>query len=294
MSFKAVSSALLILFLLAGCQAAPATQPPPSATLLALPISTTRPTRLPTRAPRATVTPTPTGLPNQGAVQTARDYFAALQREDFSAAAEQVSAFCLAFNQMTAGDLADELGRQKAQGAAWSGLQVVDSQVFDEKTVLIHVTYRLAGKDARTGAETHTEQDELWPVRLENGQWRYNWSNVIDFKALRATPQLAEGLIVTPLQISRYSDKIRLRVLAQNTTAEDINIGLPNQVLATFHFGDQSVDAVNKHYFFNPYYSDENVYIDALGLFARYPQSVDILKYKTYITTPWYTFNLGG
>lgn len=294
MRFWAALSISIFLLLLAGCQAAASPLAPAMPTLLALPTSTATATMLPTRPATPTATVTPTEPPNQGAVQAVKDYFAALEKQDFSTAAAQVSAFSLAFNRMTAGDLAGELNLQRNQGAAWSGLQVKDSQAFNEKTVLVHVVYQMAGKDAKSGAAIQAAKDELWPVRLENKQWRYNWSNVIDFKTLSARAQLAEGLIITPLQITRYSDRIRLTVLAQNTTADDINIGLANQVLATFHFGDQTVDAVNVHYFFNPYYSDENVHIDVMGLFPSYPNSVDILKYKTYRTEPWYTFNIGG
>ena len=66
----------------------------------------TTPTPTPTGEPQPTETPEPTPTAvsqTAGAEQAARDYFAALQTGDFSAASKLVSAFSLTANKLTAG-----------------------------------------------------------------------------------------------------------------------------------------------------------------------------------------------
>jgi hypothetical protein len=247
----------------------------------------------------ATETPAPTSTPlpvattvsqTDLAIQAAQDYSAALQKGDFGAASKSVSAFSLLAGKMTAGDVVTALTEDKQKGAAWSDFKFDNAQVLTDNTILVHVTYQLASVDSKTGATAQTTQDEQWPFRLENKQWLYNWGNIIDFKTLSATAKLINGLTVTPLQLTRYSDKIRLTVLAQNSTNESIVIGQANQVLATFHFADKSVDAVTTRYILDGWRSYPNVTIDVMGLFTTYPDSVELIKYKTTTAAPWFTF----
>jgi hypothetical protein len=297
---KIIGIGIVVMVLLAGCQFGTGAgrllgnsqSPLDTATVaMSTPLPADTPTPQPTSDP---ITPTPTVDPAiQSAEDTVQAYFAALENGDFSAASRQVSAFSLMVNTMTAGEVAEALTQQSLDGAVWSGLQIEDAQVFDAKTVLVHVTYELAAPDPQSGKTVKAEQDELWPVRLENGRWLYNWTNVIDFKTLNLDYQETAGLTIAPQQITRYSDKLRLTVLAQNGTNDPIVIGQTNQVLATFHFGDQSLDAIDTRYVFDRLQTYENVNIDLPGLYTRYPDSVDIVKYKDYQVAPWFTFNLG-
>ena len=166
--------------------------------------------------------------------------------------------------------------------------------MLDDRTILVHVAYQLSSKDAKTGQTVATAMDELWPFRLESKKWLYNWANIIDFKTLGFEYKQTAGLTLAPLQLTRYSDKIRLTVLAQNSTNESIVIGSANQVLATFHFADKDVQAENTRYILNSLRSYTNVTIDAKGLFTSYPASVDIVQYKNVKVAPWFTFALGG
>lgn len=244
-----------------------------------------------TAAPVATSTPQPSPTPTSAtapAVQAAQDYFALLEKNDFEGAARLVSAFSLRTSKQTAGDVTAALAAQKQQGAAWSGLKVVDSQAFTDNTVLVHVTYQLSSNDKNV----NQAKDELWPFRFENNQWRYNWGNLVDFKTLSAPTKVTAGLTITPLMLIRYSDRITLTVLAQNGTNETIVIGSANQVLATFHFGDKSVEATNTRYIFNSLRSYPSVTIDVRGLYTTYPDSVDLVKGKTSTYPAWFTFSL--
>ncbi len=251
--------------------------------------ATATPTLVPTEA--STSTPTPTPDPTAGAVKAAQDYTAALQKGDFTSASKLISAFSLMVARMTTGDAADALAQQKTK---WSGFQVKDGQVFDDHTILVHVLYQLTSPDPKTGKDVTASKDELWPFRLEYKQWLYNWNNVIDFKTLGFDSQFTAGLTLTPLQLTRYSDRISLTVLAQNSSNESIVIGQTNQILATFHFGDQVVDATQTRYVFERMRSYSSVTIEVKGLFTSYPESVEIVKYKDYKVAPWFTFALQG
>ncbi len=254
-----------------------------------------RETATPTVEPTATSTlqPTATATPEtDAAVQAAQNYFAALQKGDFAAASQLVSAFSLMANSITADDMVAALTQQHTNGAAWSGLQIVGSQIFNDQTILVHVTYQLASKDAKTGATVQTTVDEQWPFRLELGQWRYNWTNIIDFDTLAIDSKTANGLTLTPMEMIRYPDRIRLVLIAQNNVNEAIVIGQANQILATFHFGTQSVDSVSMRYIFDAHRGYNNVYIDVTGLYNRYPDAVEIIKFKSVSTPAWFTFGL--
>ena len=145
--------------------------------------------------------------------------------------------FSLMVFEMTRGDAACALQKQKLDGARWSGLQVTETQPFDEQTMLVHVTYTLTVK------EQPEARDELWPMRLENGAWRYNWNNLIDFRTLEAPAQTTNGVTIMPVQINRFSDRIQLVLLVQNRTEDAVVFGQVNEILGTFHFGDQAVVA---------------------------------------------------
>jgi hypothetical protein len=252
-------------------------------------------TPTPTLAPTDTPVPTPTVVTASDlAVKTVQTYFGDLQSGSFTAAATQVSSLSRFAFKLTSADVASALAQAQQQGAAWSDLQVKDAQMFNDSTVLVHVTYQLAAKDAKTGKITQTPMDELWPVALENGQWLYNWKNIIDFNTLAIPYREVSGLTVTPLQLTRYSDHMTLTLMAQNATNDPIVIGTANQILATFHFGSQAVDAVNSQIVIDRLRGYSNIDITVKGLFTSYPTSIDLIRYKNSQTPPWFTFNLGG
>ncbi|MCL4562591.1 MAG: hypothetical protein M1281_18515 [Chloroflexi bacterium] len=198
---------------------------------------------------------------------------------------------------MTTSDVTAELTQQQ-QGITWSDLQVKDSQVFNENTVLVHVIYQQTAVDSKTGAKTTQPVDSTWALRLaspeagRSNQWLVNWDNVIDFETLDFSTKTTAGLAITPLQLTRYTDRIVLTVLAQNYTNETIVIGQTNQILATFRFGDQSVDAVNTRYVFERLRSYDDVEITVMGLYTSYPDSVEMVQYINYKVSPWFTFGL--
>jgi hypothetical protein len=254
-------------------------------------------TPTPTPAPTDTPVPTPTAVTTSDlAAGAAQKYFGFLQSGDFAAAAGMTSNLSRFAFKLTSSGIAAALTAEQQAGAAWSNFQVVGTQQFNATTTLVHVTYNLATKDAKTGQVTQAAKDELWPIVLENSSWLYNWNNIIDFNTLTTVPyQAANGLTVTLLQVARYTDHMTLTLMAQNNSNDAIVIGSSSQILATFHFGGQSVDAASTQYVIDRLRGYSNIDVTVPGLFTSYPTSIDLIKYKNYPTEkPWFTFNLGG
>jgi hypothetical protein len=276
----------------ANATAVPAATLPPVAVATAAP----SPTAIPTLDP-ASLTPTATiqsaaDAAMDTAKKVAQDYGTALQSGDFTAASALISEFSLTAAQMTHGDAADALSAQKDKGAAWSGFQVKDAQALTEKTVLVDVAFQLSAKDAKTGQLSTTNQEEKWPIRLENGGWRYNWANLIDFKSLDVAEKLMSGVTVKPLKMSRYTDRIDLNLLVQNSTNDAVVWGSPSETISTFYFADKTIEGVNNRLIFDSLRSYPDTIVSVKGLFTSFPDKVDLRTFKNYSTAPWFTFLL--
>ncbi len=252
----------------------------------AQPTETAMPTA--TRKPRPTATPTVDVAKTRAdlAEKAVRDFFALLESGNFEQAADQLSTFSLMVFKMTRGDAASAMQRIKFDGGNWSDLQIVENKPFDEHTVLVHVTYTF------TVDEVEEARDEFWPVRLENDTWRYNWDNLIDYHSLQVTPQTANGVTVKPVQVNRFSDRIQLVMLVQNRTNGAVVFGQENEVLGTFRFGEQTVEADKTKIVLNPLRSVPDVKLEVKGLWESYPEAVEIRKWKSYNVEPWYVFQL--
>ncbi len=253
----------------------------------------------PTPTPAPTDTPAPTATvvtASDLAASAAQRYFGFLQSGDFTSAAGMTSNLSRFAFKLTSSGIAGLLTAQQQSGAAWSNFQIQGTQQFNATTYLVHVTYDLAAKDAKTGQVSQAARDELWPIVLENGSWLYNWNNIIDFNTLTTVPyQQANGLTVTLLQLARYTDHMTLTIMAQNSSNDAIVIGSSSQILATFHFGGQSVDAASTQYVIDRLRGYSNIDVTVPGLFTSYPTSVDLIKFKNYpAEKPWFTFNLGS
>jgi hypothetical protein len=285
---------------LAACQSLPPAAAPsvPQVTRVAaatpIPLPAT-PTAVQTPVPG--LAPTASAVsddPLQAAKKTVTDYFAALAGSDAKAAADLLSTFSLTHAGLTRSDAQAEIKAQLDLGSQWSDLQIADAKTFDAKTILVHVTYQETSKDSKSGKLTPTARDELWPIRLESGAWRYNRGNLIDFETLDVKERTLSGVTVKPQEVDRYSDRLSLVLLVQNATQESVVWGSPNQVLATFNFDGQAVKADQKVIIIDRLRSYPSVTIDANGLFDTYPDSVDLVQFIYYTGGPWYSFQLGS
>ena len=248
-----------------------------------------------TDTPQATATPALTATPTvDPAVQTVKDYFAGLQSQDYKAAADLTSTFSLTVDGMTRADGADELRGKMQAGTEWSNLQVQETQAFSATTHLVHVTYTLSTKDAKTGSSSPTSMDELWPITFENNRWLYSRNNLIDFHSLTVDEQTMAGLLVRPVRLARYSDHMTLTLMLQNTTNDPIVLGQTNEVLAAFTFKDQTVEAVNKQMIFQRLRTYSGVTIEVKGLFSSYPDEVIIRQWKNLKVAPWFDFKFSN
>jgi hypothetical protein len=291
-------------------QSARGTFQPPSGTLPAGFPAAQGGTAVPTATatPQPTATSTPTATPVSASVEAAaRAYFAALQAKNFNAAAQLVSVYSLTFAEMVRSDVASQLTAQSQAGATWSDFQVVGSQMLDDSTILVHVTYSSGAAVTPTGstssasassvnqtpgaAQSTNLRDEWWPFRLESSQWLYNWNNLIDFKTLDLDSQTSNHITILPTMLVRYSDRIELHFMMQNRTSDVVYFVQPYDSLAVFHFGDLAVEADKSHSIvISGLRTSFDEYIAVKGLFTSYPDWVEIKKYQGYYPNPWYTF----
>ncbi len=248
-------------------------------------------TAVPTLKPTATATATALSL-TALAEASAKAYFDALSKKDFSAASQLVSIFSLTFAEMTRSDAASQLGAQSLKGTTWSDFQVVGSQVFNDSVILVHVNYRTGAAAASTSASQDANlKDEYWPFRLENGQWMYSWNNLIDYKTVDVDAQTQYHITVKPSMLVRYSDRLELHFLMQNQTSDTVYFVQLNDSLAVFHFGDQASEAdKSSKVVISGLRTSFDEVIVVKGLFTSYPSYVEIRKAKGYVPNPWYTF----
>ncbi len=277
---------------------------PPSGTMPAgFPVSQdSAATPTATATPKPTATSTPTATPvTASAEASAKAYFAALQGKDFTAASQLVSVYSLTYAEMVRSDVASQLTDLSQKGTDWSNFQVVGSQALDSSTILVHVTYRTGAAVTATAASSATltptaaqdtnQKDELWPFRLENGQWLYNWNNLIDYKTLDVSSQTSNHITILPTLLARYSDRIELHFMMQNQTSDVVYFVQAYDSLAVFHFGDQAIEADKSHSIvISGLHTSFDEYIAVKGLFTSYPDWVEVKKYKGYYPNPWYTF----
>lgn len=260
--------------------------------------------------------------------QTAQAYFDAVAGGDTEAAAELLSSFSLMVFEITQGDAASALNAQLIDGLRWSDLVIEETIPFDEDTILVRVAYTQANvgkpgeqtptaapsptakatakaaaagqkpaaatpaEDAAAGPANGETVEALWPMRLENGAWLYNWENLIDFRTLDARAQTMNGVTVMPVQMNRYSDRIALSMLVQNRTNASVVFGQANETLGTFTFNDQAVTAEKTQWILNPLRSVPDATLEVKGLFQAYPDSIAIRTWNNYDVEPWYVFQL--
>ena len=305
--FILCSVLVILAVLLSACQtsqtasaASPLGTPPGGFNHRQAAAATATPTTTATSVPTATATATAAPV-TASAEAAARAYFAALQNKDFSGASQLVSVFSLSLAQMTRSDAADKLASLSKAGTTWSALQIVSSQVFNDSVILVHVTYQAgstatatatsSSKTSATPAAASQTKDELWVFRLENGQWLYNWNNLIDYQTLVVSSQVREHITIKPTQLVRYSDRIELHFYMQNWTSNVIYFVQPYDSLAVFHFGDTEVEAdKSTPIVISGLRTSFDEVIVVKGLYTSYPTWVEIKKWKGYYPNPWYTF----
>jgi hypothetical protein len=250
-------------------------------TATATPKASPTPRPKPTQKP--TVTAQPTTAPFADVEAAASAYAEALKKGDADAAGSMLSRFGLMVASLTNGEATTQLKDSAVLGTL-DKFKIVESKQANPTTVLVHVTYT-AGKDAAA-------HDELWPFRQENGKWRYNWANLIDFHTLTVEPQSTNGVTMQPLELQRYSDHIHLILMGQNHTNEPVVFGQVNEILAKFYFEGKVVEAEKTHLPLDALRSNLNLGLDIKGYFETYPNKVDIRTWRDYQVKPWFSFDM--
>ncbi len=311
-------SILSILFivpvLFSACQGRPAQGPAPLAASAESATQQTEPTREntveATSEPVATATlAAPTLDPEQGmmdlAEQTARNYFEAVEQGKSEEAAAYLSRFSLSVFEMTPDDAEAQLQAQKIAGIQWSDLEIQKIERFDDKTMLVFLTYseintKAAEATADPAVTLTPTVDEgqpqrveaIWPIRLEHKDWLFNWNKLIDFKSLSAGSPTVSGITVMPTELLRFTDHIELLMLVQNRNNETIVFGQTNETLGTFKFGDTAVVAEKVRWILHPLRSVDDLKLEIKGLYETFPDTIEIRKWNDFDVEPWFVFQL--
>jgi len=276
-----LSAILLLAMLLTACQlpmqpGAAAASPTPAVIKV-------------TATPRATLTPRPTAAPSAtsapfAAAQAAVEAYAeALRKGDFAAASKMVSQYSLMVSQLTAGGIETSM-KAGGDAARLANFKLLGIKAAGETTVLAQVSY-ISGKDA-------ADKEESWPFRLENGAWRYNWDNLVDFHTLTVDPQTTNGVTFIPTRLVRYSDRTVLELMGQNRTNEPIVFGQPNETLARFLVDGQKVEAEKTFLALDALRTTPNLQLVLKGYYPVYPSAVEIRIWRDFNEKPWFTFEL--
>ncbi len=307
---KKLTYSILIIFLalsLVGCQVAQAatatSSQPPAGTMTAAmnrpqaaaATATASPTAKPTAAPTATAVPV-----MASAEAAAKTYFAALQKKDFTAAAQVLSIFGLSSASLTRTTAATQLNELSVAGVSWSDFQIVDSQVFNESTILVHVRYKATASASTAAgaaaapvatATAAAVKDELWPFRKEGSAWLYNWNNLIDIKTVDVTQQTWQHITVKPTYLARYSDRLEMHLMLLNQNEDVVYFTQDYDSLAVFHFDTQAVEADKTHKIVvSGLRTAYDEVITVKGLYTSFPNWVEVKKWSGYYVNPWYSF----
>ncbi len=279
---KRLSSFLLFLVVLAvgvsACQSG-ADQVAPTAT--ARPTMTRLPTLPPTPVPTATVTPTP---PAARAAQVLGLYLDAVRDEDFLTASEWLSDFSLLVPGLSRRQVRNLLADRSAQGQRLLRYRLGRSQEIDARTTLIAVTLSMAGEEK--------EREELWALRLEDGDWRVNWERLISYEVFAVADKSYDDVVIKPVQLLRYTDRTRLELMVQNLSGQTVTWGGKGMTNAVFYFGDQKVKVTGAAYQFNPR-RGYDVAVEAPGLYLQDLLSVELVGFGNASRTPrLYRFDL--
>ena len=298
-SIKLFTVIILSALVLGACQAPPAVDQVPAAEehqaateVPEKPTATTVPTE--TEEPTATVDPVQREL--DAAKMVVTSYFDAVVDGNSEEAADYLSRFSLVVFEMTRDDAVEALQTQKTDGVKWSGLEIKEAELFTDNTVLVSVAYTtetpVEDDDAEEGAMLEVPVEEVWAVRLENGEWLLNWNNLIDFKTMSASARSINNVTVLPTELLRFTDHMELQMLIQNRNNETVVFGQTNETLGTFYFGNDTVIAEDTRCVLVALRSTSDCVLKINGLYEEYPDQVEIRKWKSYDVDPWYTFLL--
>jgi hypothetical protein len=206
---------------------------------------------------------------------------------------------------MTPHDAVAQLQAQKIAGIQWSDLEIEKVERFDDKTMLVTLSYmeinpKAAEATVETPATLTPTADEgqsqrveaIWPIRLEHKDWLFNWNKLIDFKTLSAGSPTVSGITVMPTELRRFTDRIELLMLVQNRNSETIVFGQTNETLGTFKFGNEAVVAEKVRWILNPLRSVDDLKLEIKGLYENFPDTIEIRKWNNYDVEPWFVFQL--
>jgi hypothetical protein len=116
-------------------------------------------------------------------------------------------------------------------------------------------------------------------MRKENGQWRMNSGGIVDDETLTMQAKGYKGILVQPLRIIRYLDKMRVVVKIENISSKTCYWGWGNDKLLILNFGQKAIDTSGSLKV-EPKRTYPGVNIDVKGFYETYPKSMELTKWQ--------------
>lgn len=211
----------------------------------------------------------------------ARTYLDALVAQDFQSAAGMLSLYSLDFMRASVVDAALYYEQGQASGYSVLGYKLKEKRLLDETTALVRVRLQ-------TRYGTKKDESTVWmALRHEDGAWKVNWRQLIDYYELNVEPQTVNGLTVQPTAVIRFTDATRIIFRMLNENPERVVWGQTGEPFARLRSGLKTVEgiggqtdvAIADPILLTPGGFAGQVPVDFLGLFEETPSTCELLNW---------------
>jgi hypothetical protein len=268
MNTKIASFVLVIVLVTMACSLTPGQQPDKPQVTATDEIdsnSTLKPTAAPTRVSA--------GTPEEAA----KAYYDAWLKSDADQLTNLISDFSLQYAASTRESVRAELKKKIFNGLVVEEYEVLESRILDDTTALVRVITQ-----ERQGLGEPSTHDQWAAFRLENGEWRLNWNNIVDVMPLATPAQTINGLEIQLVEVRRFTDHLKIMLHARNTSAQAVQWGWTNDVTVTAFFPDQSSNDLRFSFAFEPNRTYTDRFAKLEGVFEEYP---DRLRLSNFMST---------
>jgi len=251
---------------------------PPTEAITPSPINTPVPTETPTPTEAPTVTPTPY-KPKTPQEKVLRDYLEARKLQQHKIASELISKYSMELFRVNQQDVIKSLD-DTASKAKLVDYTIMESRPINHKkaeAILIFAQLTTENNEGKkeTGKYGFT-------IIQEDGQWRINANNLIDYLELDVPQAIEHGVIVKSLRVIRFDNAQRIVYSVNNTNTNravllDKSGFAASYCAAHFEAGDPPPETCGLKLFPN----EEKVFNFPIeGLQESYPTGFDIYGWE--------------
>jgi len=265
---------LLASLILSACKPVLTPMPTSMPSATPLPTATAAPTSMPTATPTATPTSTPSPLVSSPE-EAGKTFYEALKRGNFEKAVSMYSEYYLSLTGNTRGSLRTAFEKSAFEGWKLLDYRIIESKMLNDQTALL----RVLTKEETSNGDKNVKTYDFWvALRKENGQWLFNGS-IVDDRIIKVEPQNVNGVIVQPVRVIRFVDKLILVLRIENTNDRGCFWGWAGVTIATFYFGEKVFD-VSGELKIEPNRIYPDAYVKLDGFQETYPNKVILSQWQ--------------